>query len=183
MPNILVAATGSVASIKLSSLVANLKSYGKVKVVLTESSQHFLNEDDILHMKENDGSVYTDQDEWASWKGRGDPVLHIELRKWADIMLIAPLSANTLAKMAAGICDNLLTCVCRAWDYNKPLIVAPAMNTMMWEHPFTEMHLKTIKELGIIVISPVSKTLICGDSGIGAMASVDHIVKEVQSIL
>lgn len=62
----------------------------------------------------------------------GDPVLHIELRRWADVLVLAPLSANTMAKVAHGLCDNLLTSVVRAWDYAKPMIVAPAMNTYMW---------------------------------------------------
>jgi len=64
-----------------------------------------------------------DEDDWRSWKTVGDDVLHIELRRWADIMVIAPLSANTLAKVANGMCDNLLTCVVRAWDWQKPLLV------------------------------------------------------------
>jgi len=64
-----------------------------------------------------------DEDDWRSWKTVGDNVLHIELRRWADAMLIAPLSANTLAKVANGMCDNLLTCVVRAWDWQKPLLV------------------------------------------------------------
>ncbi len=64
-----------------------------------------------------------DEDDWRSWKTVGDDVLHIELRRWADIMVIAPLSANTLAKVANGLCDNLLTCVVRAWDWQKLLLV------------------------------------------------------------
>lgn len=64
--------------------------------------------------------------------------MHIELRKWADCLLIAPLSANTMAKISNGLCDNLLTNVARAWDYNKPMILAPAMNTMMYENPITK---------------------------------------------
>lgn len=60
--------------------------------------------------------VYCDEDEKRLWSKRGDPVLHIELRKWADVMLVAPLSANTLAKIANGFCDNLLTLVCRCWN-------------------------------------------------------------------
>ena len=75
---------------------------------------------------------------------RDDAVLHIELRKWADVFVIAPLDANTLAKLAVGLCDNCLTCVWRAWDLAKPVVLAPAMNTLMWQHPFTRRHLRAI---------------------------------------
>ena len=68
--------------------------------------------------------LHDDEAEWRGWQKVGDPVLHIELRRWADVFVVAPLSANTLAKMANGMCDNLLTCVVRAWDFSKPLLVA-----------------------------------------------------------
>lgn len=64
-----------------------------------------------------------DEEEWHAWKTKGDPVLHIELRKWADAFVIAPLSANSLAKIAQGLCDNCLTSVARAWDFSKPMLV------------------------------------------------------------
>lgn len=64
-----------------------------------------------------------DESDWRDWQKVGDPVLHIELRRWADIFVIAPLSANTLAKMANGMCDNLLTCIVRAWDFKNKLLV------------------------------------------------------------
>lgn len=69
-------------------------------------------------------SLAGDEDEWRGWKQVGDPVVHIELRRWADVFVIAPLSANTLAKLANGLCDNLVTCVARAWDFNRPLVVS-----------------------------------------------------------
>ncbi|KAJ0579770.1 putative phosphopantothenoylcysteine decarboxylase [Helianthus annuus] len=73
-------------------------------------------------------------------------------------------------QIAGGLCDNLLTCIIRAWDYEKPIFVAPAMNTYMWTNPFTERHLMTVDELGMTLIPPVSKRLACGDYGTGAMA-------------
>lgn len=85
---------------------------------------------------------FRDEDEWASWTKREDNVLHIELRRLSHLLLIAPLTANTMAKVSHGMCDNLLTSVFRCWDIknikSKPIIVAPAMNTMMYEHPFTD---------------------------------------------
>ncbi|XP_053933613.1 phosphopantothenoylcysteine decarboxylase isoform X3 [Cuculus canorus] len=117
------------------------------------------------------------------WKGRSDPVLHIELRRWADLMLVAPLDANTLAKLANGICDNLLTCVIRAWDLSKPLLFCPAMNTAMWEHPITAQQVEQLKGFGYTEIPCVVKKLVCGDEGRGAMAEVWTIVESVKRIL
>ncbi|XP_065589706.1 phosphopantothenoylcysteine decarboxylase isoform X2 [Cyrtonyx montezumae] len=117
------------------------------------------------------------------WKGRSDPVLHIELRRWADLMLVAPLDANTLAKLANGICDNLLTCVIRAWDLHKPLLFCPAMNTAMWEHPITAQQVERLKGFGYTEIPCVVKKLVCGDEGCGAMAEVWTIVESVRRIL
>jgi phosphopantothenoylcysteine decarboxylase len=110
-------------------------------------------------------------------------VLHIELRRLASALLIAPLSANTLAKIANGMCDNLLTSVVRCWDLKsgkKPFIVAPAMNTMMYDHPITDMQLKFLADnLKIKVLPTAYKVLMCGDEGLGAMIDTATIVKEV----
>ena len=77
-----------------------------------------------VHAKASDMTcLQGDEEEWHEWQKKGDPVLHIELRKWADLLVVAPLSANTLAKLAQGLCDNCLTSVVRAWDWSKPLLV------------------------------------------------------------
>ncbi|CAI9734112.1 phosphopantothenoylcysteine decarboxylase isoform X2 [Octopus vulgaris] len=100
-----------------------------------------------------------------TWNNIGDPILHIELRRWADIMVICPLDANTLAKIANGLCDNLLTCIVRAWDQKKPLLFAPAMNTLMWEHVITKKQIETLTGFGYIEIPCVAKKLACADVG------------------
>ncbi|XP_009627629.1 probable phosphopantothenoylcysteine decarboxylase [Nicotiana tomentosiformis] len=178
-PRILLAASGSVATIKFANLCHCFSKWAEVKAVATKASLHFI--DKVLFPK--DVVLYTDDDEWSTWKKVGDGVLHIELRRWADIMVIAPLSANTLGKIAGGLCDNLLTCIVRAWDYDKPLFVAPAMNTFMWNNPFTERHLMIIDELGISLIPPVPKRLACGDYGNGAMAEPSLIFSTVRHCL
>uniref|UniRef100_A0A8C3VF93 Phosphopantothenoylcysteine decarboxylase n=1 Tax=Catharus ustulatus TaxID=91951 RepID=A0A8C3VF93_CATUS len=159
--HVLVGVTGSVAALKLPLLVAELlKIPGlEVKVVTTEKAKHFYNAQEIPV------TLYGDEEEWQLWKGRSDPVLHIELRRWADLMVVAPLDANTLAKVANGICDNLLTCVIRAWDLSKPLLFCPAMNTAMWEHPITARHVEQLKGFGYTEIPCVVKKLVCGDEG------------------
>nr|XP_041574423.1 phosphopantothenoylcysteine decarboxylase isoform X2 [Taeniopygia guttata] len=149
----------------------------EVKVVTTERAKHFYNAQEIPV------TLYGDEEEWQLWKGRSDPVLHIELRRWADLMVVAPLDANTLGKVANGICDNLLTCVIRAWDLSKPLLFCPAMNTAMWEHPITAHQVEQLKGFGYTEIPCVVKKLVCGDEGRGAMAEVWTIVERVKRIL
>ncbi len=138
---------------------------------------------------------------------RGDEVLHIELRRWADLLLLAPIDANTMAKLSSGICDNLLTCVYRAWEKHKPIILAPAMNTSMWDNRITLRQFIQIVEdregislsrteplSGLIdlinrtctllkIVPPISKSLACGDVGIGALAELDQIVQVVEDVL
>ncbi|KAL4428241.1 hypothetical protein ABPG75_002330 [Micractinium tetrahymenae] len=167
-PRVLLAASGSVATIKLAQLAELLLQFADVRVVATKSARYFFQDGELPAACR---PVLGDEDEWRQWRAVGDPVVHIELRRWADALVIAPLSANTLAKIASGLCDNLLTCVVRAWDSGKPLLLAPAMNTFMWESPFTEQHLEVCRQLGATVVAPVSKRLACGDVGAGAMAA------------
>src|SRR5690606_5591324 len=119
---------------------------------------------------------------------------------------IAPLDANTLAKLANGLADNCLTCVWRAWDRTRPVLLAPAMNTLMWEHPLTDDHLRRLAAANVAgelprhltlenlidminqtcpalrIIPPQSKKLACEDVGMGAMASVENVVRHVQEM-
>ena len=203
--NVILGMTGSVASIKAGELITNLAYNDRIhagttanslKVVATKAAKHFFNWEGLKEFWFHQAAVdfHSDEEEWRDWKKVGDPVLHIELRRWADILVIAPCSANTLAKLANGLCDDLLSCIVRAWDFkdpNKRLIIAPAMNTMMWESPFTQKHLETLVELGggtmddqkrVQIIGPVEKTLACGDVGNGAMASPEDIARLVRRI-
>jgi phosphopantothenoylcysteine decarboxylase len=213
MANMLLGVTGSVAAIKTPEVYEALKRAGHaVKVVATHASLYFFDpaQLDPLHPAapaRNHEVVYLDEDEWPGrgegrrWQ-REDPVLHIELRRWAEVFLIAPLDANTLAKLAGGLCDNCLTCVWRAWETDRPAILAPAMNTLMWRHPATARQLRQIAHdaggdppprLGLDelpdwinahcgklrVVAPEAKALACGDIGVGAMASVESLVAAV----
>ncbi|XP_019474895.1 phosphopantothenoylcysteine decarboxylase isoform X1 [Meleagris gallopavo] len=173
---VLVGVTGSVAALKLPLLISGLLEIPglEVKVVTTERAKHFYNPQEIPV------TLYSDEDEWQLWKGRSDPVLHIELRRWADLMLVAPLDANTLAKLANGICDNLLTCVIRAWDLHKPLLFCPAMNTAMWEHPITAQQVEQLKGFGYIEIPCVVKKLVCGDEAHSLLQELLPRIKLVQ---
>ncbi|KAI9351509.1 flavoprotein [Obelidium mucronatum] len=168
MVNILIGCTGSVASLKIPSLVQTLKEIhpeAGIKVVATSHALHFFDKQELVGLNV---PVLTEDDEWSVWNAKGDPVLHIELRNWADVLVVSPLDANTLGKIANGLCDNLLTCILRAWDVKKPVLLAPAMNTAMWNHPLTARHLETL--------------LACGDLGIGAMAEVQDIVNSISKL-
>ncbi|SCU77705.1 LADA_0A01794g1_1 [Lachancea dasiensis] len=126
--------------------------------------------------------VWTDQDEWDVWKQRMDPVLHIELRRWADILVVAPLTANTLSKIALGLCDNLLTSVIRAWNPTFPIFLAPSMVSSSYNSTITKRHLKLIKEEmpWITVFKPSEKVMgIHGDIGLGGMMDANEIVDKV----
>jgi phosphopantothenoylcysteine decarboxylase len=193
MANVLLGVTGSVAAIQTPALFEELKKAGhSVKVVATQAALYFFDpvalagglsgrNRDVLILDEDEWPGQAEQQRWQ----RGEPVLHIELRRWADVLVIAPLDANTLAKLAAGLCDNCLTCVWRAWDPERPVVLAPAMNTLMWDHPATSRHLALVSAdcPRLCVVSPVSKRLACDDVGIGAMASVEEVVSTVQALL
>ncbi|KAI5623972.1 phosphopantothenoylcysteine decarboxylase [Silurus asotus] len=153
---VLLGVTGSVAALKLPLLVSRLLEIPgiDVQVVTTDHATHFYNAAEVPVR------IYTDKDEWEMWKTRSDPVLHIELRRWADLLVIAPLDANTLGKIANGICDNLLTCIVRAWDTSRPLLFCPAMNTAMWQHPITAQQVATLQGFGYVEIPCISKKLV-----------------------
>lgn len=151
----------------------------QIKVITTKNAKHFIERSELAVKV----PIFDDNDEWQMWSKRDDPVLHIELGKWADVMLIAPLDANTLAKMATGVCDNLLLCTTRAWDFQKPLFFCPAMNTRMWDHPITEQQIATLRQWGHIEIKCIAKKLMCGDIGLGAMESPVNIVQTVIEFL
>ncbi|KAH3664065.1 hypothetical protein OGAPHI_004779 [Ogataea philodendri] len=178
--HILLGATGSVATVKIPMIIDKLfKLYGvdnvSIQLVVTQAAEHFLHGLKIS----TEVKIWRENEEWSTPMTKpGDPILHVELRKWADIFLIAPLSANTLAKVANGIADNLLTSIIRVWNPSIPVLVAPAMNTLMYTHPVTKKHLAVIKEdfKYMEVLRPIEKVLVCGDIGMGGMREWSEIV-------
>ncbi|KAG1899974.1 flavoprotein [Suillus fuscotomentosus] len=177
--HVLLITTGSVASIKAPLIVSALLQYQniRVEVVATKESLAFYDPADVV----NAGTrVWTDEDEWSGSYKIGDPILHIELRRWADIVLVAPCSANTLSKIAHGLCDNLATSLLRALAPTTPTYVFPAMNTLMYEHPLTAEHLHVVRDVvRYEVVGPIGKNLACGDVGLGAMTEWRDIVEIV----
>ena len=204
--HLLLASSGSVATIKLPDIVKELSRYNdlSIRIVLTKAAEAFLAGQsatqpvlESLYGFKNVDGIYRDEDEWDKPWVRGGSILHIELRRWADILVIAPLSANSLAKMTAGIADSLLLSVVRAWDTTgeiegsrkKRIILAPAMNTAMWRHPVTKKQIRVLEEEWAIddkrngwieLLQPVEKTLACGDAGNGAMREWSEIVSVIE---
>lgn len=189
---ILLGLTGSVATVLYEKIIKELQKIGTVDVILTESAKHFVSDDLLTGVR-----VFTDKDEWQwsrpavvgksytdKWE-KNDRVLHIAMRDNHDVLVIAPCSANTLAKIASGMCDNLLTSVARAWDMNRPFVIAPAMNTHMWNHPVTKTNLIDFVNFGknMWYVKPQEKMLACNTYGMGALADISEIVSTVKNSL
>lgn len=199
---ILLGLTGSVATTLAEKTFAALSELGEVEVIITEAATHFIDtniDPSGIGCSFPFPKTYTDADEW-SWpieavNGRSEkcfvnkwakdyPVLHIDLGKNSAALVIAPVTMNTIAKMAHGIADNLLTSVYAAWDDNRPVIIAPAMNERMWFSSTNQDNLDVLfSTRNVHVVDPIKKMLACGDLGMGAMANISDIVSCVKECL
>jgi len=174
---ILIGVSSSIAAYRIPNLVSQLaKQNHEIKTLVTDRATAFVAPQALAVMSGN--PCLTDSDEW----GNTDRVLHIEMAKWCDVFLLAPLTANTLAKIANGLCDNLLTSTIRALG-DKPLILAPAMNTAMWENPLSARHIRQAAEIyDVTLIAPVAKKLADGDEGMGGLAEDTTILKTIDNL-
>lgn len=173
--NILIGITGSIAAYKMADVVSQLTKQGhKVRCILTESATQFVTP---LVLETLSGNPVRSAIFGADISGTE----HIDLARWADLFVIAPASANTLAKLALGLADDLLTTVALATE--APLLIAPAMNTVMWNKPITQSHLRSLADGGARFVDPASGILACGEVGVGKLASVDSIVQAINSQL
>lgn len=167
---VLVGVTGCIAAYKACEIVRGLQKAGlRVKVVMTRNATRFVGPVTFKTLTREPVAV-------ELFDAPGDPVHHISLAKEADLFLIAPCTANVIAKLARGVCDDLLTTTALATT--APLLIAPAMNTAMWQAPVTVENLQTLRERGFEVIEPASGMLACGDAGQGRLASVEGIVAQ-----
>ena len=173
MKNILLGITGGIAAYKSASFARLLiKSGYDVRVIMTASAQAFITPLTLQALTGN--QVHIDLLDETAELGMG----HIELAKWADLLIIAPATANTIAKLAMGIADDLLTTVCLATA--APILVAPAMNQQMWQHPSVKLHLQTLTDYDYEIIQPASGEQACGDIGEGRLPEPEQLLEYVQ---
>lgn len=166
--NVLLGVTGSIAAYKAAELVRRFRQRGwEVKVVMTEAATRFVGEWTFKSLSCN--PVYVDMfPETDAW--RPD---HISLGEWADVFLIAPCTANVIAKLAHGLADDLLTCTALAMK--APLVIAPAMNDRMWNHPATQANAALLASRGARLIDVGTGDLACGYQACGRLADLDDI--------
>lgn len=169
--NILLGITGGIAAYKICTLIRDFKKNGaNVKVVCTPNSLNFVTKLTMQNLSQND--VFVEEFDIKDWKPE-----HISLADWADVMVIAPATANTISKIATGIADNLLTSI--ACAFSKQMFIAPAMNCHMWENPNVQENISKLKTQGVEFIEPESGFLACGYLGKGRLCSLDKILNAV----
>jgi len=172
--NILVGITGSIAAYKAADLISRLKKSGAcVKVVMTKSSTSFITERTLECISEN--KVYVDESECH------EHFLHLDLAKWADIVLIAPCTANSFNKITNALGDDLLSTICLA--FNEKIFIAPAMNPDMWNNELLQKNLQNMPKSKFSVIGPDYGKHACGDEGYGRMSQPEMIVDHISSAI
>ena len=170
--NILLVLTGGVAIYKSLTLIRLLKkSNYEVQCIMTESATKLINPH--LFMSISGNIVRTD-----IFDNTTDKIIHIELTRWADLVVIAPATANIIGKLANGIADDLASTTLMA--SNKDIMIAPAMNTQMWNSKAFQRNLKQIKEDGVIIIEPDEGVLACGEEGKGKMEEPENIFNKIE---
>lgn len=177
MKNIVLGVTGSIAAYKAADLCSRLTKAGyHVDVILTKGGAEFITPLTLQTLSKN--RVFTDMFQLDYPR----EVEHISLAKKADLFLIAPASADIVGKIANGIADDMLTTVALAMK-DIPMLIAPAMNTTMYENPAVQENLSRLKKYGYRIIEPKEALLACGDIGRGALADVDTILREAEVCL
>jgi phosphopantothenoylcysteine synthetase/decarboxylase len=176
--NIVLGVTGSIAAHKAADLASLLTKAGHhVRVVMTADAQRFVTPLPFKTLSRH--PVITDlYDEEEGWKPA-----HIRLADEADLLLIAPATANVIAKLTHGLADDSLTCIALALNPKAKILFAPAMNGKMWLHAATQENVATLKSRGAEFIGPEEGMLSCGYEGIGRLWPVDQIAERVQELL
>lgn len=174
---IILGVTGGIAAYKAADLAGKLTAAGAtVRTILTEAAQNLITPKTF--------EAVTGQPVFLSmWTGPGAfQIGHIQIADWTDAIVVAPATADILAKMACGICDDLLsTTLCVSWQ--KPILMAPAMNTRMWENPVTQKNVSILLDLKVRMIGPEAGRLACGAEGTGRMTEPADILAALDQLL
>ena len=174
--NILLGVTGGIAAYKTVTVASQLTQRNAcVKTVMTDSATRLVTP--LSFQAVTGQPVFT-----GLWQTQsGSSMGHIDLAQWADKIVIAPATADFIAKVVHGLCDDLLsTLLCTGWE--KPRLFAPAMNTQMWNNPVVQHHLKALAEMGIHTVGPTEGRLACGTEGLGRMAEPDQIIAAIETL-
>jgi len=176
--NIILGVTGSIAAYKAADLTSLLvKRQGDVHVVMTRDAQQFITPLPFKTLSRH--AVVTDlYDEEEGWKPT-----HIRLADEAGLLLIAPATANIIAKLALGLADDALSCIALALNPQAKILIAPAMNGKMWLHPATQQNVATLKSRGVEFIGPEEGMLSCGYEGIGRLWPVEKVAERAMELL
>lgn len=175
MTQITLAVTGSISAYKAADITSQLTKLGlKVKVLMTPAAQKFITPLTLQVLSKHPVGLDVLLE--------NDPkrIEHIDIGKETDLFLVAPASANTIAKLAMGLADNMVTSTALALPTTTKKLLAPAMNTKMLKHPATQRNLDILKSYGYQIIQPREATLACGDQGSGALATIDSIIQTVK---
>jgi phosphopantothenoylcysteine decarboxylase/phosphopantothenate--cysteine ligase len=173
---ILLIVSGGIAAYKALELIRLItKAGGAVTCVLTQAGSQFVTPLSLQAL--SGGKVYTDLFSLTDESEMG----HIELSRSADLVAVVPATANILAKMAAGICDDLATTLLLATD--KRVLAAPAMNVRMWEHPATLQSMETLRQRGVLLVPPTEGKMACGEFGYGRLAEPETILAAIAAAL
>jgi phosphopantothenoylcysteine decarboxylase/phosphopantothenate--cysteine ligase len=175
-PNVLLGVSGGIAAYKAVDLASRLTASGaKVNTVMTENACRFVSPKSFETV--TGSAVFTNM--WSTPEEYKSG--HIALLDWADIIIVAPATADIIGKVANGICDDLLsTTLCACW--RKPILLAPAMNNNMWTNPAVRRNITTIKKMGFNVIGPAEGRLACGTNAVGRLAEPQDIIKAIEKI-
>lgn len=176
--NIVIGVTGSIAAHRAADLTSLLAKQGhRVHVVMTADAQRFITPLPFRTLSRHPvvTNLYDEEDGWKP--------THIRLADEADLLLIAPATANVLAKLAHGLADDALTCIALALNPAAKVLIAPAMNGKMWQHPATQRNAEVLRSRGVEFIGPEEGLLSCGYEGIGRLWPVDKIAARVGELL
>ncbi|MBL6989356.1 MAG: flavoprotein [Bacteriovoracaceae bacterium] len=171
---ILFALTGSISCYKACYLISSLKKEGcEVQCITTDSSEKFIGRATLegLSHKKVLSSMFED----------GQHLDHINLARWADLIIIYPASANTINKLAGGIADNLIGALFLANNFKKPFWIAPSMNSNMLAHPATVQSIVTLQKWGSVILPTEEGVLACGEEGLGRLVEPDYVFAKIKN--